>query len=484
MAIGIRKKIGISFFIFMLVSTLIWFANYYKHELIYEKLQIIEKKDYLFNKILEARRYEKNYYLFENPDDLRESINYVMEAQDWLQEIIRAHGAYTLERDLEARYRELDEYRQALLSALGDTLTGVPTPLPDETTAEIADHQERIRNLGRKITDDFEGIIVSERRLVGRLIQESTYYLYFALAAIFILTAATAVFIFFNINRPLKSIENAIHKIAIGDYKDIPPVATGDVFGPLVTSLNDMIRKLNQRNRQMVQTEKLASLGTLTSGVAHELNNPLNNISTSVQILLEELEDNDLAYKRELLTETEAQIDRARDIVRALLEFSRKGDFNPKPLAFHDLVRKTLTLLKGDLPTNVTLQVEVPVAIQANLDAQRIQQVLINLIQNAIQAMPGGGSVRITADQPEGEDTFRFQVADSGTGIAKGDLKKIFDPFFTTKDVSSGSGLGLSITHGIIEQHHGRIVVESRPDEGTIFNVYLPTGLETENASP
>jgi signal transduction histidine kinase len=481
MAIGIRKKIGISFLVFMLASTLIWFLNYYKHELIYEKLQIIDKKDYLFNKILEARRYEKNYFLFENPDDLRESIEYVMEAQNMLQGIIRDHGAYTLEQDLESRYKELEAYRQVLLSALGDMITDPPA---DETAAEIESHQEAIRNLGQKITDDFEAIIGSERRLLERLFQQSTYYLYFALAAIFILTAATAVFIFFNINRPLKSIENAIHKITIGDYKDIPPVGTGDVFGPLVTSLNDMIRKLNQRNRQIVQTEKLASLGTLTSGVAHELNNPLNNISTSVQILLEEIEDDDLAYKRELLTETEAQIDRARDIVRALLEFSRKGDFNPKPVVFHDLVRKTLTLLKGDLPTNITLQVDVSKEIRANLDAQRIQQVLINLIQNAIQAMDVGGSVRITADQPEGEETFRFRVADSGKGIAKGDLKKIFDPFFTTKDVSSGSGLGLSITHGIIEQHHGRIVVESRPDEGTTFNVYLPTGFDTENSNP
>jgi signal transduction histidine kinase len=468
----------------MLASTLIWFANYYKHSLIYEKLQIIEKKDYLFNKILEARRYEKNYYLFENPDDLRESISYVMEAQDWLNEIIRVHGAYTLERDLESRYRELEAYRQALLSAMGDTLEGVSDIRPDEAAVAAEDHQKQIRSLGRKITDDFEAIIISERRLVGRLIQESTYYLYFALAAIFILTALTALFIFFNINRPLKSIENAIHRIATGDTKDIPQVGTGDVFGPLVTSLNDMIRKLNQRNRQIVQTEKLASLGTLTSGVAHELNNPLNNISTSVQILLEELEDDDLAYKRELLTETEDQIDRARDIVRALLEFSRKGDFNPRPVSFYDLVRKTLTLLKGDLPTNVSLQVDIPKEIRARLDAQRIQQVLINLIQNAIHAMPAGGNVRITADQPEGEETFRFRVADSGKGIARDNLKKIFDPFFTTKDVSGGSGLGLSITHGIIEQHHGRVTVESRPDEGTIFNVYLPTGFDAENSNP
>jgi len=482
MAIGIRKKIGISFFIFMLVSTLIWFLNYYKHELIYEKLQIIEKKDYLFNKILEARRYEKNYFLFENPDDLRQSINYVMEAQDWLQEIIKAHGQYTLERDLESRYRELDEYRLVLLTALGEVAVNLPAQSTGESTTAIEIQQEKIRDLGKRVTDDLEAIVSSERRLVARLLQESTYYLYFALAAIFILTALTAVFIFFNINRPLKSIENAIHKIAIGDTKDIPQVDTGEVFGPLVTSLNDMIRKLNQRNRQIVQTEKLASLGTLTSGVAHELNNPLNNISTSVQILLEELEHEDLAFKREMLEDTEAQIDRAKDIVRALLEFSRKGDFNPRPVVLAELMRKTITLLKGDMPANVSLQVDVPQEIRANLDGQRIQQVLINLIQNAIQAMEEGGTVRIAADQPEGPETFRLQISDCGKGIAKSDLKKIFDPFFTTKDVSSGSGLGLSISHGIIEQHNGRINVESRPGEGTTFSITLPTGLELETS--
>lgn len=481
MTISIRKKIGISFFIFMLVSTLIWFLNYYKHELITEKMQIIEKKDHLFNKILEARRYEKNYFLFHNPDDLNQSIAYVVEAQNRLMEIIEAHGQYTLERNLETRYKELDQYRQVLQAALGGSVTDQAGQLSGEVAAQAEVHQEKIRTLGRKITEDFEAIVSSERRLVVRLAQESTYFLYFALAAIFILTALTALFVFFNINRPLQNIENAIHKIATGDYKNIPQVAIGDVFGPLVTSLNDMIQKLNQRNRQIVQTEKLASLGTLTSGVAHELNNPLNNISTSVQILLEELEDDDLAFKRELLEETELQIERARDIVRALLEFSRKGDFNPKPVAFRDLVKKTLTLLKGDVPTNISLQVDVPEDIGANLDAQRIQQVLINLIQNAIQATEGEGTVRIAADQPEGPKTFRFQVSDSGKGIAKDSLKKIFDPFFTTKDVSSGSGLGLSISHGIIEQHHGRILVESKPGEGTTFSVYLPTGVETEN---
>jgi two-component system, NtrC family, sensor kinase len=223
----------------------------------------------------------------------------------------------------------------------------------------------------------------------------------------------------------------------------------------------------------------MASLGTLTSGVAHELNNPLNNISTSVQILLEELEDQDLAYKKELLTETEGQIQRARDIVRALLDFSRERSFKLKKVSFSELVENTIKLIKGEIPTNVQLTVAVPVDIQGDMDPRRIEQVLINLILNGIQAMEQGGILSISARREENHDGFCFEVSDTGKGIAPEDLGKIFDPFFTTKDVGRGCGLGLSVSHGIIEQHGGRIKVESKIGQGSKFTIYLPSpGLE------
>jgi signal transduction histidine kinase len=345
----------------------------------------------------------------------------------------------------------------------------------DSRAEDIAQQQnDRIRDLGRLLTDDFESILNRERRLVIQLVHESGYYLYVALAAIFVLTFGIAIFMYFNINKPLESIETAIRKIASGTYAGIPAISSGDVFESLITNLNHMIQELNRRNEQLVQNEKLASLGTLTSGVAHELNNPLNNISTSVQILLEELDDDNKAFKRELLEETEKQIERARDIVKALLEFSRKGAFNPKPIQFKELMARTIQMIKGDLPATVDLEMDIPEHIRADLDAQRMQQVLINLIQNGLQAMADGGRLKISAEQPEGEKYFCFRISDSGKGIEKDALGKIFDPFFTTKMDGRGSGLGLSISHGIIEQHKGRISVNSRPGEGTTFTVCLP----------
>jgi len=457
-----------------------WLLNYYKHYVLNQKLQILEKKDDLFNTILEARRYEKNYFLYMETNDLEESLSFVLQAEEKLVKIIENYGSYTLDRNLENKLDNLRQYEKALSALLvlhqqkGSSITSSD---PNET---FAGRQEAIRSLARNITEDMEKILNQERGYVNQLIGESKIYHLLALIGIFALTIMTVLFFIFNVNRPLKTIEDGIHKIVEGDYKNIPAISTGDEFESLVASLNTMIGELDKRSEQLVQSEKMASLGTLTSGVAHELNNPLNNISTSVQILLEELEDNDLAYKKELLTETEGQIERARDIVRALLDFSRERSFKLKKVKFSELVENTLKLIKGEIPTNVKLAVDVPVDIQGDMDPRRIEQVLINLILNGIQAMKQGGILSIRARWEKNDAGFCFEVCDTGNGIAAEDFGKIFDPFFTTKDVGKGCGLGLSVSHGIIEQHGGRIEVESKIGQGSKFTVFLPSaGLET-----
>lgn len=452
-----------------------WLLNYYNQNLLYQKLQILEKKENLFNTILEARRYEKNYFLYMRPENLEESIAYVNQAEDKLAAIIDKYGRYTLDRNLLGKLDNLRQYGQSLSNLRlyhrqkNDAKDGTD---PDKF---ILPRQESIRALARNITTDMERVISQERRYVNRLIRESKIYHFVALGGIVTLSILTVLFLIFNIYRPLKSIETGIHKIVEGDYKNIPAVSSGDEFGSLVASLNTMIDELQNRSDQLVQSEKMASLGTLTSGVAHELNNPLNNISTSVQILLEELEEAEPEYQRELLTETEGQIQRARDIVKALLEFSRDRAFGLKQVYFRKVVDGTLKLIKGEMPANVQIEVEVPDDIQVAMDSRRIEQVLINLTINSIQAMEDGGTLRIRAGREENRSEFFFEVSDTGKGIPQQEIGKIFDPFFTTKDVGKGSGLGLSVSHGIIQQHGGRIEVKSEVDQGTVFTVYLPS---------
>ena len=225
---------------------------------------------------------------------------------------------------------------------------------------------------------------------------------------------------------------------------------------------------------KLLQMEKLASLGTFTAGVAHELNNPLNNISSSLQIVLEEWEIGDRAFMKSLLHDVENQIERGQNIIKALFDFSKTEELDVHPVNFHDVVEQAIKSIRSKIPENVSLEIQVPEEILANLSYEHMQQVLINLILNAVQAMEDGGRLRISAYHESSENYFCFVVDDTGKGMAESELKKIFDPFYTTKEPSKGTGLGLSIVHGIIQQHGGRIEVTSQPGAGAVFTVYLP----------
>ncbi len=469
-SLTIRRKILLAFLVFVAVSGTIWCLSYYNLFIMKQKVLLIEKKDNLFNTILEARRYEKNFLLTREQDHLELAREYAREAESKMVRIVEGYGRYTVAKDLPGRVEEIREY----IRLIDDVLEGA-------RGAGFERFQNRIRLVGKDITDALERMVAQERRYVTRLFQELQIYLFVALTAILILTMSMAFFLYHYVNLPLKSIENAIAKITSGDYSLIPKLTSGDEFESFVESLNRMISELNRRGDQLVQSEKMASLGTLTSGVAHELNNPLNNISTSLQILMEEIEGDDVTFKRDLIRESEEQVDRSRDIVKALLEFSRKKSFVLSRVVFKQFIDGTMKLMKGEIPSHVAVDIDVPEDIVAPMDFRRMQQALINLFMNAVQAMPDGGEIRIRAWESPEENRFYFTVTDTGEGIPEDRLSKIFDPFYTTKDVGRGSGLGLSVTHGIIDQHGGRISVESEPNKGTCFTVALPLGEEPDD---
>ena len=450
----------------MVISGLIWLRSYHSQYILNQKIQIIERKYDLFNTILEARRYEKNYFLTFDRKNIDQTLNYVNTAEDILYDILSKYAKYTLAKNLDERLIELKEYKDSLVKLLKMSEDGhlmVPQGFI-----------QLIQNQGRTITSELEKIVKKESQFTRDLIGKSRMIHLIALAPVFILSVLVALFLIFNVDRPLKTIGNAIIKIARGDFQNIPEIHTGDEFETLVTSLNSMIKELNKRNKELVQAQKLASLGRLTSGVAHELNNPLNNISTSVQILIEELEDDDFEYKKELLIAAEKEVERSKEIVKSLLEFARERSHTLKQVYFKDLVDNAIKRVKSQVPENVTLKVEVPDDIQATVGPLGIERVLINLIVNAVQAMKNGGEVTVKACKQESDSGFCFQVIDTGEGIPKEIISKIFDPFFTTKEVGKGTGLGLSIIYGIIEQHGGKIKVSSEVGKGTTVICFLP----------
>ena len=234
------------------------------------------------------------------------------------------------------------------------------------------------------------------------------------------------------------------------------------------------ITQQKRLREKLLQMEKLASLGTFTAGVAHELNNPLNNISSSLQIILEEWDSGDDEFKKSLLHDVENQVERGQNIIKALFDFSRTDELDVQPVNFYGVVEQAVKTIRDRIPENIHLDIQVPEDIQANFSYEHIRQVLINLILNAVQAMEEGGRLWISAYHDLSENGFCFEVGDTGKGIAADALNKIFDPFYTTKEPSKGTGLGLSIIHGIVQQHGGRIDAASQPGEGAVFTVCLP----------
>ena len=231
--------------------------------------------------------------------------------------------------------------------------------------------------------------------------------------------------------------------------------------------------------QQLLQTEKITSLGLLAAGVAHEVNTPLAVISNYAQMLAKQFEAGD--ERSGLVDKIVKQTFRAAEIVSSLLNFSRTGTGAFEHSDLNRTLKETMGLLKHQFDGH---GIEVVAELDEDLplvsaDAGRLQQVFLNLLLNARDAMPEGGQITIRS-RARGNHAL-VEISDTGIGIPRDNLGKIFDPFFTTKAVGQGTGLGLAVSYGIIKEHHGTIRAESQPGRGTTFILNLPA-LEAEPA--
>ncbi|AKL96730.1 signal transduction histidine-protein kinase AtoS [Clostridium aceticum] len=227
-----------------------------------------------------------------------------------------------------------------------------------------------------------------------------------------------------------------------------------------------VIKKLETQVRR---GERLAAIGQLASGIAHEIRNPLGIIKTISQTLQQEMKEEDL---REGLEIIEDEIDRANRVIKGLLDFSRPNKIQVKKFELGDLLKELLRITKkfGE-QQGVDIKLNVGKAVEVEGDTDKLKQAFVNIILNGIQAMETGGKLEISVDDLDGQWAI-ITFKDEGQGIEKEVLDKVFNPFFTTKE--TGSGLGLSITHRIIEEHQGKIEIDSKLEEGTEVRVLLP----------
>ena len=435
------------------------------------RLVFLSRAEGMVNMALEARRYEKNYLLYRQPADYTQAMDYLDKFEAMLNADQR-HLGKSLGGESLQRLRQLAaEYRGQFRMVQGS--------LAGSSNGKGFDRAVTgLRASGKELIERLERLAGREHREVTALVRDYRPLLVAFLALLAGLGAILAYLLVARLVRPLKTIEKATEVVAAGDYQTIAWGTGRDEIASLVHAFNRMVGQLKHNNEQMIQTEKLTALGTLTSGVAHELNNPLNNISTSCQILQEELGSDVSQEHRELLDAIEQQVDKAKDTVSSLLEFSRQHEFKLKPVVLRTVVDESLKLVRNERPQGVEVRILVPPNIKLPLDKAHMVQAVLNLVMNAFQAMGENGALTITARRLVESNRLELVVEDNGPGIPEDILPRIFDPFFTTKEVGRGTGLGLSIVYGVIERHRGHIEAESSPGRGTRFIMTMPLDQE------
>lgn len=443
------------------------------------QVRSLENDSKLLDTILEIRRYEKNWILYKKSADYEINRQLIKTADELLITLDRGFPVVVGESEI---YVDQD-YLKEILKGYTDLMA-----TEFDLWARIRQHQklEQIRDKGKQLVELAEARNVSVRRSIDNTIKKVK-----ASALAFLLCSLLVALVLGkqlsrSAVRPLRQIVECTKRVAAGD-KDLCIMGQNlelDEVKTVFNAFKGMLEKLEHREKLLIKSEKLAAIGTLVAGVAHELNNPLSNAGTSAQILLEEMRESKELPRQfllEMLEQITEQTDRARSIVRSLLEFSREKSVNPEKLRISDILHQTMDLVRGEIPSNVETRVYVDIDGIFRADKQRLQQALVNLLLNAFQAVEDTSGAKITIRGNFAQDAgkVRLEVADNGPGIPPEIRKNIFDPFYTTKDVGEGSGLGLAITREIIDKHGGDIVVDSSETTGTKFTITLPVDIAT-----
>jgi two-component system NtrC family sensor kinase len=467
----IRRRV-ITLFLFCLLSVVIFAGfSFQIHRDIGRRLRLLEMTGDLFSNILEARRFEKNFLLYKQPSSLEEALSYVQR----VTEMYRSHEAEILRIKRDPRDKEfnrvLTSYNNVLVKMQGMIKPGVSW----ESSPDFTHLVDSMRNLGQSLVETTGRWEKEERLQIDRLFQRAMYLFFISILVFLGLGIMVAFYLAWVLVRPMMQMQQAMEKITHGDFTALPePEGRSEEFISLFRAFNRMIKELEEHQEELLQSRKIAAIGTLTSGIAHELNNPINNIVLTAEALKEDFGQLDETDAQSYIHDILVQAERASDIVKGLLDFSRSERPELEPISITAVIDDTLKLVRNQLMlSGIQVEKEIsPGVSPISGDRKSLQQVFLNLFINAIQAMPDGGQLIIRMWGDDGQ--LHVEVQDTGQGIDPAHLPHIFDPFYTTKEVGRGTGLGLSVTYGIIEKHGGHIEAHSKRGEGAIFSIVLP----------
>jgi two-component system, NtrC family, sensor kinase len=393
----------------------------------------------------------------------------------------------------------------------GGRVLGVINPIENQASCSNADchaHPAEQRILGVLDTD------MSLAKADMQLAESTRRMIIYTVFALVMIAAFSWIFVWRVVGVPIKTLEAGTERLSLGELGYQIDVHSRDEVGDLARSFNTMSLQLRDANGQVVawtktledrvarksqelqrahdhalRFEKMASIGKMAAVVAHEINNPLSGILTYAKLLRKWVERGEAANEKraetaQCLELIAAESRRCGDLVKNLLTFSRTSAVNIQPSDVNAVIERALRLVQHQLElANIHLQLELAAHLPFALcDAPQIEQVILALVQNAIDAMPKGGNLWLVTRMSTAESEIEIEIRDDGMGIPQEILPQIFEPFLTTKESGHGVGLGLAISRSIIEQHNGKIEVQSEVGKGTRFNLALPVAPAADRA--
>ncbi|MBI5213933.1 MAG: GHKL domain-containing protein [Nitrospirae bacterium] len=514
---SLKKKIALGFLISAFIIAILATFEYINFIEIKKEIRNLELADTIRSKSLQLRRHEKNFFLYGMPKAAEESeaihkylreLNTVLDGNDkagklaHLKNRINEYGARFNKIELSVKDMT-DEFQRAKGSYARYNkffplieLTFMESPdqaaeflekvflLPQQHRLiiglkELYSDMQILRKEGEDIINISKELDKTARENVEGVIHMSqiAILIFFPL---FLIVGIGMLFVISNnvVNR-LKLLIDLVEKTGKGDYSHIPVSSHKDEVGVLIREFNDMENQLSEReeelerkNKELLQSRKLAALGTLASGVAHELNNPLNNIYISAQVLMKEAGDSCSLTARETVNDILGQTLRVKGIVGDLLEFARGREPQMREVELNEIIMGAYKLTSAIVNTemiNFVIRKDFE-EIKIFADHEQMERVFINLFNNAVDAMNGKGDLIVKIER--NKDAIKIKISDTGKGMPPDAVEKIFEPFYTTKD--KGTGLGLAIVFNIIKKHGGEINAQSEEGRGTTFTITLP----------
>ena len=455
---SLRLKIQAGFFALLVPLTISLFLFYLGLSSIWHRIQLLEVLDDIRENILEARRFEKNFLLYRHFDDLIKAKDFANSVLSKIQKNENFHLKIPNTDLIQAFKSNLSKYIEHLKNV---EISGI-------------EEAKDLREVGKRLVDLSNKIREQEVLIIDKTFKSLIHYLFILVIVAVGIMIGVGYLISQTVIGPLQDLEKCMREFVYGQRPTLScPESQDKEIASVMKTFYIMLDELDARKEQLVQSRKLAALGTLLSGVAHELNTPLSNASSTCQIILEDLDELDPDVLKEMIDQIDKEIWRARDIVKTLLDFSRNKNYEPQNWLLSQLIEETLIMARAKLSSKISIDVDIPQNLMIYVDKQRFQQALLNLISNAIDAIDKEGKIKIYAKEDKDRYGVSIFVEDNGCGIPKDIQDKIFDPFFSTKG-TKGTGLGLYIVNEIVARHGGTISLESEPKKGTKFCLFFP----------